>query len=148
MTHFSLRFLFLTIILVCIYYIIQLFSFLFIPIFVAILITIFLRPIVRTLKHWTNLPKWIVIITVLFTFFISITGLTIVTFFFISKELEAIMQKFAASDWDLIAVPAQEWLDGKADKDTLVSAIKQADKECGSCGCELDPLYKRALELL
>ncbi len=44
---------------------------------------------------------------------------------------------------DLIAVPAQEWLDGKADKDTLVSAIKQADKECGSCGCELDPLYKK-----
>lgn len=48
----------------------------------------------------------------------------------------------------LIAVPAQEWLDGKADKDTLVSAIKQADKECGSCGCELDPLYKRVMELL
>lgn len=45
------------------------------------------------------------------------------------EELEAIMQKFAASGWDLIAVPAQEWLDGKADKDTLVSAIKQADKE-------------------
>ena len=39
-------------------------------------------------------------------------------------------------------------LDGKADKDTLVSAIKQADKECGSCGCELDPLYKRVMELL
>lgn len=58
------------------------------------------------------------------------------------EELEAIMQKFAASDWDLIAVPAQEWLDERADKDTLVSAIKQADKECGSCGCELDPLYK------
>ena len=64
------------------------------------------------------------------------------------EELEAIMQKFAASGWDLIAVPAQEWLDGKADKDTLVSAIKQADKECGNCGCELDPLYKRAMELL
>ncbi|NDO30524.1 hypothetical protein FMM82_21400 [[Clostridium] clostridioforme] len=30
----------------------------------------------------------------------------------------------------------------------LVSAIKQADKECGSCGCELDPLYKKALELI
>ena len=45
------------------------------------------------------------------------------------EELKAIMQKFAASGWDLIAVPAQEWLDGKADKDTLVSAIKQADKE-------------------
>ena len=43
------------------------------------------------------------------------------------EELEAIMQKFAASGWYLIAVPAQEWLDRKADKDTLVSAIKQAD---------------------
>lgn len=64
------------------------------------------------------------------------------------EELEAIMQKFAASGWDLIAVPVQEWLDGKADKDVLGSAIKQADKECGSCGCELDPLYKRAMELL
>ena len=63
-------------------------------------------------------------------------------------ELKSIMQRFAASGWDLIAVPAQQWLDGECDKDTLVSAMKQADQECGSCGCELDPLYKRALELL
>ena len=63
-------------------------------------------------------------------------------------ELKSIMQKFAASGWDLIAVPAQQWLDGECDKDTLVSAMKQADQECGSCGCELDPLYKRTLELL
>ena len=66
----------------------------------------------------------------------------------IMRELKSIMEKFVASGWDLIAVPAQQWLDGKADKDTLVTAIKQADIECGSCGCELDPLYKRALELL
>lgn len=64
------------------------------------------------------------------------------------RELKSIMEKFVASGWDLIAVPAQQWLDGKADRDTLVTAIKQADIECGSCGCELDPLYKRALELL
>lgn len=63
-------------------------------------------------------------------------------------ELRIIMEKFAVSGWDLIAVPAQEWLDGKADKGALISAIKQADKECGSCGCDFDPLYKRALELL
>ena len=63
-------------------------------------------------------------------------------------ELKIIMQKFVASGWNLIADPAQEWLAGKSNKDTLISAIKQADKECGSCGCELDPLYKRALELL
>lgn len=64
------------------------------------------------------------------------------------EKLKTIIEKFAASGWDLISVPAQQWLDGKADKDILVSAIRQADKECGSCGCNLDPLYKRALELL
>ena len=64
------------------------------------------------------------------------------------EELKTIMEKYAASGWDLISVPAQQWLDGKADKDALVSVIKQADKECGSCGCNLDPLYKRTLELL
>lgn len=64
------------------------------------------------------------------------------------RELKSIMEKFVASGWDLIAVPAQQWLDGKADRETLISAIKQADIECGSCGCELDPLYKKALELL
>lgn len=64
------------------------------------------------------------------------------------EESKFIMEKFVASGWDLISIPAQQWLEGKADKDTLVSAIKQADKECGSCGCELDPLYKRALELI
>ncbi|MCI8967494.1 MAG: hypothetical protein HFH75_07920 [Lachnospiraceae bacterium] len=64
------------------------------------------------------------------------------------EELRSIMEKFAASGWDLIAVPAQQWIDGKSDKETLVSAIRQADGECGSCGCELDPLYKRALELI
>ena len=64
------------------------------------------------------------------------------------EELKTIMQKFVASGWDLIAIPAQQWLDGKSDMESLISAIKQADEECGSCGCELDPLYKRALELL
>ncbi|MCH5324710.1 MAG: hypothetical protein J1E39_05790 [Eubacterium sp.] len=64
------------------------------------------------------------------------------------EELKAIMEKFAESGWDLISVPAQQWLDGSADKAALTAAIKQADEECGSCGCGLDPLYKRALELL
>lgn len=64
------------------------------------------------------------------------------------EELKSIMEKFATSGWDLISIPAQEWLDGESNKDSLISAIKQADKECGSCGCYLDPLYKRALELL
>ena len=64
------------------------------------------------------------------------------------EELRGIMEKFAASGWDLISVPAHAWLDGKSDRDTLIASIKQADQECGSCGCELDPLYNRSLELL
>lgn len=63
------------------------------------------------------------------------------------EELKTIMEKFASSGWDLISVPSQAWLDGNGDKEALISAIRQADKECGSCGCEFDPLYKRALEL-
>lgn len=64
------------------------------------------------------------------------------------EELRMIMEKFVASGWDLIANPAQAWLEGKENREALISAIKQADKECGACGCDLDPLYKRALELL
>ncbi|WP_286153172.1 hypothetical protein [Sporofaciens musculi] len=64
------------------------------------------------------------------------------------EELRSIMEKFAASGWDLISVPAHAWLKGECDKDTLITSIKQADRECGSCGCEFDPLYKRSLELL
>lgn len=64
------------------------------------------------------------------------------------EELKSIMEKFASSGWELISIPAQQWLDGKADKEALVSAIKQADEECGSCGCDFDLLYKRALELI
>ena len=63
-------------------------------------------------------------------------------------ELKMIMKKFAESGWELIAVPAQAWLDGKEDAPSLITAIKQADEECGSCGCEFDALYKRALVLL
>lgn len=64
------------------------------------------------------------------------------------EELRDIMEAFVASGWELIAVPAQRWLNGTADREALIAAIRQADAECGSCGCELDPLYKRALELL
>ena len=63
-------------------------------------------------------------------------------------ELKTIMEKFAESGWELISVPAQKWLDGNADRDELIAAVKQADAECGSCGCDFDPLYKRALELI
>lgn len=63
------------------------------------------------------------------------------------EELKSIMEKFSASGWDLISIPAQQWLEGQIDKAALISAIKQADEACGSCGCDLDSLYKRALEL-
>lgn len=64
------------------------------------------------------------------------------------KELNEIMEKFVSSGWDLISVPAKEYLDGKDNKQDLIEAIKEADKQCGSCGCEFDILYKKALELL
>jgi len=64
------------------------------------------------------------------------------------EELEVILKRFADSGWDLIDVPAKAWLSGDHDTTILIPAIKQADTECGSCGCEFDPLYKRALELL
>ncbi|MCL1823542.1 MAG: hypothetical protein FWG44_05005 [Oscillospiraceae bacterium] len=63
-------------------------------------------------------------------------------------ELNKIMSKFAESGWDLIDKPAQEWLDGKKSAADILPVIKEADEQCGSCGCEMDPLYKKAIELL
>jgi hypothetical protein len=66
-------------------------------------------------------------------------------------ELFKIIEKFSESGWDLIDAPSKKWLsDNKSSNATaeLIKAVEQADKECGSCGCEFDPLYKRALELL
>lgn len=65
-----------------------------------------------------------------------------------STELKEIMEKFASSGWDLIAAPAEQWLKGKANRDELIAAVRQADEECGSCGCDFDPLYKKVLALL
>ena len=59
------------------------------------------------------------------------------------EELKNIMEKFVESGWDLIASPAEKWLNGVANKEELIAALKEADKECGSCGCELDSLYKK-----
>lgn len=68
-----------------------------------------------------------------------------------NKELIAIVTQFAECGWDFIDAPAKKWLKaqdcGEA-KTELIAVIKQADGECGSCGCEFDPLYKKALELL
>lgn len=63
------------------------------------------------------------------------------------EELKAILEKFAESGWELIAIPSQAYLDGEGAKVDLIKAIEQADKECGNCGCEFDPLYKKCIEL-
>ena len=68
-----------------------------------------------------------------------------------SRELVQIVEKFADSGWDLIGAPSKEWLasQGSADRTVeLLKAVEQAEKECGSSGCEFDTLYKRALKLL
>lgn len=72
-----------------------------------------------------------------------------------SEELVRIVTKFAESGWDVIDAPSKAWLavrdGGEASKEAtteLIASIERADKECGSCGCEFDPLYKKALELL
>ena len=40
------------------------------------------------------------------------------------------------------------WLNNEKNKVQLIEVIKIADEQCGSCGCEFEPLYKLALELL
>ena len=70
-------------------------------------------------------------------------------------ELVKIVTKFSESGWDVIDIPSKTWLSAFNEsgmnndftKD-LEKAIEKADKECGSCGCEFDSLYKKALELL
>lgn len=68
-----------------------------------------------------------------------------------NKELVKIIEKFAESGWDLLDAPSKKWLATNGSAETtaeLLKAVEQADKECGSCGCKFDPLYKKALELL
>ena len=65
-----------------------------------------------------------------------------------NDELTKIIVKFSESGWELIDGPSKAWLDGNKSSEELLPYIKQADEECGSCGCEFDPLYKKAIELL
>jgi len=68
-----------------------------------------------------------------------------------NAELSTIIEKFAESGWDLLDAPSKKWLAANGSAETtaeLLKAVEQADKECGSCGCEFDPLYKKALALL
>lgn len=65
-----------------------------------------------------------------------------------NEELTIIITKFAEAGWSLIDEPSKARLDDKKGNEDLLPIIEQADKECGSCGCEFDPLYKKALEFL
>ena len=65
-----------------------------------------------------------------------------------NEELRSILTKFSESGWDLIDAVSKGYLCGTNTKDELIKAIQIADEQCGTCGCEFDPLYKRALELL
>lgn len=62
-----------------------------------------------------------------------------------NKELTGIATKLAECGWDVIDAPAKAWLNATTE---LIAAAEKADAECGSCGCEMDPLYKSALNLL
>jgi len=67
------------------------------------------------------------------------------------NEIVNIIEKFANSGWDLIDVFAKTWLKDKFASDNsinknLMDVIAKADKECGNCGCEYDPLYKKVLQ--
>jgi hypothetical protein len=71
------------------------------------------------------------------------------------NELTKVITKFAESGWDVIDTPSKIWLNANINGEIpeaitaeLVDAVKKADNECGNCGCEFDPLYKRALVLL
>ena len=66
----------------------------------------------------------------------------------IEKELVDVLIKLSESGWELIDVPCLAYLNGADNKDELISALKQADEECGDCGCEYDKFYKLALVLL
>lgn len=58
------------------------------------------------------------------------------------QTIKEILQKFVESGWDLISIPSANYLEGNGNKADLIAAVEQANKECGSCGCELDALYK------
>ena len=64
------------------------------------------------------------------------------------RELRGILEAFAASGWDELAVPAQRFLEGRLPAAALREAVSRARDACGNCGCALDALYPRALVLL
>lgn len=65
-----------------------------------------------------------------------------------NEELKEILTRFSECGWDLIDSVSKAYLNGADNRAELEIALKQADEQCGSCGCEFDPLYQRALALL
>ena len=72
-----------------------------------------------------------------------------------NEELVKIVVKFAESGWDILDEPSKKWLSVNNENgltntvtNDLIEAVKQANKKCGNCGCDYDPLYKSVLELL
>ena len=64
------------------------------------------------------------------------------------EELTEMMETFAASGWEKVALPARQWLQGTQNRAAVAAAIEEAGRLCDGCGCSLDPLYRRALSLL
>lgn len=62
--------------------------------------------------------------------------------------LRSILSWFAQACWPLIATASRDYLDGKIDKAALLEAMKEADQQCGSCGCEFDALYKKVITII
>lgn len=67
-------------------------------------------------------------------------------------ELINMLTKFENSEWELIALSSKKWKQStnptKQETFELLEAIEKANIECGSCGCEYDELYKKAILIL
>lgn len=64
------------------------------------------------------------------------------------ERLRIILEKFAASEWNLIGEPSRKYLAGAGNTVELLDAICQANAECGNDGCDFDALYIEAMEIL
>ena len=53
----------------------------------------------------------------------------------VDRELLDILETFAASGWDELAVPARRFLEGKVPAAALREVILCAQAACGTCGC-------------
>lgn len=48
------------------------------------------------------------------------------------EELQGILERFAGSGWELIALPSRRWLDGQENREELVRALQRAQQICGN----------------